>query len=44
MHVRVYFDANPLKQSPQITFHQLIFLCQFQVKLDGKNFHYNPPG
>ncbi len=43
MHVHVYFDASPLKQSPQ-TFHQLNFLGQFQVKFDGKNFHYNPPG
>jgi hypothetical protein len=38
MHVHVYFDASPLKQSPQITFHQFIFLGQFQVKFDGKNF------
>jgi hypothetical protein len=43
MHVHVHFDASPLKQSPQITFHQLIFLVQFQVKFDVKKFHYNPP-
>jgi len=44
MHVHVYFDASPLKQSPQITFHQLFFWGQFQVKFYCKKFHYNPPG
>jgi len=38
MHVHVYFDASPLKQSPQITFHQLIFWANFRLNLMAKTF------